>query len=297
MSPQAQRPARLDIGVVSAGRVGAVLGAALQRAGHRVVAACGLSDASMLRVHDLLPGVSVHPAEETAIRADVVLLCVPDPALPGLIADLSDRGVWGPGQIVVHTSARYGIEILEPVAAAHALPVALHPAMCFTGTRADISRLSDTYVAVTTTSALRPVGEALVVEMGAEPVWVEPAQRARYAAALAHAGRCVDVVVAQAGQLLREACAGREERLLVGYLMTAVEAAATRPGEPLGPAQGDADTLRADLDILYQSAPDSRAVHLAVARASLARATASGRLSQGDLDQLIDLLTSAPPAH
>ncbi|MCW2667027.1 MAG: putative cytoplasmic protein, partial [Frankiales bacterium] len=41
--PQA---ARLDVGVIGAGRVGAVLGAALLRAGHRVVAASGVSDDS-----------------------------------------------------------------------------------------------------------------------------------------------------------------------------------------------------------------------------------------------------------
>ncbi|MCW2614769.1 MAG: NADH-ubiquinone oxidoreductase, partial [Frankiales bacterium] len=39
-------PARLTVGVVGTGRVGAVLGAALARAGHRVVAASAVSAAS-----------------------------------------------------------------------------------------------------------------------------------------------------------------------------------------------------------------------------------------------------------
>ena len=42
----AQRPARLNAGVVGVGRVGAVLGAALAAAGHRVVAASAVSEAS-----------------------------------------------------------------------------------------------------------------------------------------------------------------------------------------------------------------------------------------------------------
>jgi len=44
---------RLKVGVVGAGRVGAVLGAALHAAGHDVVAAAGESDASLRRMAEL----------------------------------------------------------------------------------------------------------------------------------------------------------------------------------------------------------------------------------------------------
>lgn len=46
----------LRVGVVGAGRVGAVLAAALGAAGHHIVAAAGESDASRARIADLLPG-------------------------------------------------------------------------------------------------------------------------------------------------------------------------------------------------------------------------------------------------
>ncbi|HYN92931.1 MAG TPA: DUF2520 domain-containing protein, partial [Pilimelia sp.] len=51
--PAAARGARtpaLRVGVIGAGRVGAALGAALGRAGHRVVAAAGVSAASRARI-------------------------------------------------------------------------------------------------------------------------------------------------------------------------------------------------------------------------------------------------------
>ncbi len=51
----AGRPARLAVGVVSAGRVGAVLGAALSAAGHHVVATSGVSRDSVRRAAALLP--------------------------------------------------------------------------------------------------------------------------------------------------------------------------------------------------------------------------------------------------
>ena len=62
----AGRPARLAVGVVSAGRVGAVVGAALAAAGHRVVAASGVSRASVTRAEALLPGVPLVPPDEAA---------------------------------------------------------------------------------------------------------------------------------------------------------------------------------------------------------------------------------------
>ncbi|HKA68244.1 MAG TPA: oxidoreductase, partial [Actinomycetes bacterium] len=51
------RPARLAVGVIGTGRVGAVLGAALRRAGHTVVAASAVSEASRTRADALLPDV------------------------------------------------------------------------------------------------------------------------------------------------------------------------------------------------------------------------------------------------
>ncbi|MDQ6875728.1 MAG: oxidoreductase, partial [Actinomycetota bacterium] len=44
-----ERPARLQVGVVGCGRVGSVLGAALARAGHRVVAVSGVSPPTLRR--------------------------------------------------------------------------------------------------------------------------------------------------------------------------------------------------------------------------------------------------------
>ena len=46
------RPPRFRVGVVGAGRVGTVLGAALHRAGHRVVAVAAVSEASLARAAD-----------------------------------------------------------------------------------------------------------------------------------------------------------------------------------------------------------------------------------------------------
>ena len=46
----------LRVGVIGAGRVGAVLASALRSRGHQIVSVAGESDASLRRIHDLLPG-------------------------------------------------------------------------------------------------------------------------------------------------------------------------------------------------------------------------------------------------
>ena len=51
----------LGVGVIGAGRVGSVLAVALGRAGHRIVAASAVSDASVQRVSKNLPGMPLLP--------------------------------------------------------------------------------------------------------------------------------------------------------------------------------------------------------------------------------------------
>src|SRR6266511_367229 len=107
------------VGIVGAGRVGAVLGAALARAGHRIVAASGVSAASKDRIVKLLPGVPALPADEVAAAAELLIIAVPDDTLAPLVAGLADTQALRPGQIVAHTSGAHGISVLAHAALAH----------------------------------------------------------------------------------------------------------------------------------------------------------------------------------
>ena len=137
----AEAPARLRVGIIGAGRVGAVLGAALAAAGHDVVAASGLSAASAERAARLLPGVPLLPADEVVAAADLVVLAVPDDTLAGLVAGLAETGAWRAGQLTFHTSGAHGLAVLAPAERAGVLPLALHPAMTFSGAPEDADRL------------------------------------------------------------------------------------------------------------------------------------------------------------
>ncbi|GAA2430807.1 Rossmann-like and DUF2520 domain-containing protein [Streptomyces macrosporus] len=287
------RPARLSVGVVGAGRVGPALAAALKLAGHRPVAASGVSDASRRRAEALLPGVPLMEPAEVLARADLVLLTVPDDVLPGLVAGLAATGSVRPGQLMAHASGRYGTAVLAPATRAGALPLALHPVMTFTGTPVDVERLAGCSFGVTAPEELRLAAEALVIEMGGEPEWIAEEARPLYHAALAIGANHLVTLVAQAMELLRAAGVAAPDRML-GPLLGAALDNALRSGDAAltGPvARGDAGTVAAHVAELRRHAPQAVAGYLAMARTTADRALANGLLKPELAEDLLEVLS------
>jgi predicted short-subunit dehydrogenase-like oxidoreductase (DUF2520 family) len=314
----ARRPGRLGVGVVGAGRVGAVLGSALRAAGHAVVGVSAVSRPSLERAEAMLPGVPVLDVPDVVERAELVLLTVPDDALPDLVAGLSATGAWQPGQLVVHTSGRHGWRVLDPAVARGAIPLALHPAMTFTGTSLDIVRLADCCFGISAPGPVLPIAQALVVEMGAEPVVVAEEARPLYHAALAHGSNHLVTLVSQALDLLRAAGVEHADRVLAPLLSAALDNA-LRAGDAAltGPvARGDAGTVAAHLRAIAgpgptaspdsPDAPDSpdpapdltgvAETYRALARATADRALAGGRLTPALAEALLAVLAEPPEA-
>src|SRR4051794_16963308 len=295
LAPASAAPARLRVGVIGAGRVGAVLGAALVAAGHDVVAAAGLSTASAERAARLLPGVPLLHADEVVSAADLVVLAVPDDILAGLVAGLAETGVWRPGQLAFHTSGAHGLAVLEPAENAGVLPLALHPAMTFTGAPEDIDRLVGSPFGVTSRTEHRAVAETLVLEMGGEPFYVAEDDRRLYHAALVTGANHLVTLVAEAADLLRAAGVGEPARILAPLLTAALHNGLRRGDRGLtGPvSRGDVGTVADHLATLTERAPDSVAAYVAMARRTTERALAAGRLKRHEGAPLLDLLQAA----
>ncbi|MCF6387738.1 DUF2520 domain-containing protein [Mycobacterium sp. MBM] len=205
------RPARLTVGIISAGRVGTALGVALERAEHVVVACSAISRQSRERAARRLPDTAVLPVADVAARAELLLLAVPDAELRTLVAGLAATDAVRPGTIVVHTSGMNGIGVLEPLTTQGCIPLAIHPAMTFTGSDEDIERLADTCFGVTALDEIGyAIGQALVLEIGGEPFRVRDDARMLYHSALAHASNHLVTVVLDAVEALRSALRGQE---------------------------------------------------------------------------------------
>ncbi|MFT3660187.1 MAG: DUF2520 domain-containing protein [Gordonia sp. (in: high G+C Gram-positive bacteria)] len=222
---------RLNVGIVSAGRVGTALGEALAAAGHRVVAVHARSEASRERAERRLPSARPGSVDDVVAAADLVLLAVPDTELPTVI----DRVAvcLRPGQIVVHTAGAHGTAILDPVARRGGMVLAIHPAMTFVGGDEDTPRLASSCFGITSAD---PFGDAvaasLVLEIGGTPVRIDESQRTLYHAALAHGANNLIALVTDAVTALRAAIDGPHR---LAEQATVDGGAAGLPEQILGP--------------------------------------------------------------
>ncbi len=283
------RPARLAVGVVSAGRVGSVLGAALSGAGHVVVGVSAVSRSSLRRAAELLPDTPVLPPDDVVRRSDLVLLAVPDDVLPDLVSGLAATGAFRAGQIVMHTNGVRGVDVLAPAIAARVLPLALHPAMTFTGRAEDVARLAAACVGVTVADETGwSVGEALVLEMGAEPVRVPSEARPLYHAALAHGANHLATLVRDVVDALEHAGVVPAERLLGPLLEAALDNTLRHGDRALtGPVtRGDIGTVRLHLQALAQSAPELLDPYRVQASRTADRAETAGLLAPAAATQI-----------
>lgn len=286
-------PPTLRIGIIGVGRVGSVLGAALRAAGHDIVAASAVSEASVARAEEMLPGVPIVPIPQVVARADVTLMAVPDDALRPLSDGLGAENAWGPGRLVIHTSGFHGPSALPAVLEAGGDVVAMHPAMTFTGTTKDLARLIGTPFAVTGSPGAQLVGEALVVDIGGDPFPLSEQDRPRYHAALAHGSNHLVTLVGQAQQTLREIGVDDPSRILRPLLEASLDNALERGDKALtGPvSRGDVETVRAHLGVLTD---DVLMAYRAMARATLDRAARRRAVPAESVEPMTVLLDRPP---
>lgn len=294
-------PARLTVGIVSAGRVGTAVGAALERAGHVVSACSAVSSASVARAVKRLPDTEILPAADVAARSELLILAVPDDQLADLVRGLAATHAVKPGTLVAHTSGANGIAILAPLTELGALPLAIHPAMTFTGHDEDTARLSSACFGITAADDIGyAIAQSLVLEIGGEPVRVREENRALYHAALAHGSNHLVTLVVDAVEALRASLQGDEllgqqlvdgdpggvaERVLQPLLSAALDNALRRgPSALTGPvARGDAAAVDTHLRVLTDLDPELAAGYRAMSLRSAQRV--------GAPTELFDILT------
>jgi predicted short-subunit dehydrogenase-like oxidoreductase (DUF2520 family) len=283
------------VGVVGAGRVGAVLAAALRSAGHEVVAVAGESPASRTRIETLLPGVRVDKPSAVARACDLLLLTVPDDMLGNVVAMLSASGAIRAGQRVVHTSGKHGLAVLQPAADLGAEVLAMHPAMTFTGTDVDLGRLAGCVYGVTATLDTHQLARDLVADLGGTIVWVPEDRRTLYHAGLAHGANHLVTLVTQAMDLLGASGAEDPAAILRPLLGAALDNALSYGSAALtGPVvRGDVETVRAHLADIATSSPETLESYVVMARATANRAVLDGRLLPIRAAKLVGILNDA----
>jgi predicted short-subunit dehydrogenase-like oxidoreductase (DUF2520 family) len=224
---------RLTIGVLGQEIAGIAMAQALSHAGHQVVAiSVGDLDTDE-RIEVLLPLAKKVSDQEILALADLVLLAVPSSQIETVVSDLAD--FWRAGQLVVHLAAEHDHEILAGAIAKGAIPLAISPAMRFTGTSLDINRMKDSFFAVSAPVVALPIAEALVIEMGAEPIVIASEARASYAEAIAVASNFSAMIVNQAVGLLEQAGVSNPALVIAPVIESAVDQALSKGHRQIKP--------------------------------------------------------------
>lgn len=226
---------RLTVGVIGGGAVGVAIAQALAGAGHLLVGITAVSQKNLDRIEAQLPSVDVLAPGEVLERSELVVLAIPDEELQPTIGGFSEAHLWRAGQLVAHTSAKHGYSVLASAAQQGVIPLAIHPSMRFTGTTVDQARLRESFCAVSAPKVALPIAEALVIEMGAEPVVITEEQRTAYAEAFEVATNFSAMVVNQAIGLLEEAGIANARGIIAPSVRSAVERALDDGHQPIDP--------------------------------------------------------------
>jgi predicted short-subunit dehydrogenase-like oxidoreductase (DUF2520 family) len=216
--------------------MGISMAQALAGAGHLLVGITANTPDDIDRCDAMLNGVDVLPLGELLSRGELVLLALPDEELLPTIGGISDEKLWKTGQLVAHTSPSHGLGILSAAANAAGIPLAIHPAMRFSGSSLDLNRMRDSFFAVSAPKVALPIAQALVIEMGAEPVVIQDEQRAAYAEAFEVSTNLSALVVNQAIGLLESAGIENAIRIVAPSVLSAIEGALNDGHTPIDPA-------------------------------------------------------------
>ena len=225
MNANSDRPGRLKFGVIGAGAVGRVMASALAGAGHELVGVSRSSNDELVLA--MLPNVALLEPAEIVAQADLVVLALPQEEIVPVSEGLAALGAWKPGQLVLHTNAALGVAALAAAVASGAIPLAIHPAIAFSGTSLDLRALAGAYAGVSASNAVLPIAQALAVELGLEPQIIAEADRAAYGEAVAVASDFSREIVRQSGAALQSIGVNEPGRFLSVLIHQAVERALT----------------------------------------------------------------------
>lgn len=283
------------IGIVGAGAVGTALGLALSRAGWPVAAIASRDEARREHFRSLVPGARGF-AEAIALldEVELIILAVPDDALPGLAAELRMYG----GQAMVHTSGALGAEVLEAARAAGTQVGGFHPLVAFADTERAVAALHGATIAIEGDDELAELLARMAEAIGATAVRLAPGSKAAYhAAAMLSAGGFVALLdaIAELGRVagLDEAGAlaiygGLVEQTLGNARALGIARALTGPM-----VRGDLGTIRRHLEVLARDAPDVLPLYRAVAEREVAIAESRGALAPEAAAAIRDAVATA----
>jgi predicted short-subunit dehydrogenase-like oxidoreductase (DUF2520 family) len=262
--------ADLTFSLIGPGRVGSSLAAWLAAAGAREISVLGRQ---------------LEPSELATGGQDLLLIAVPDAALPALAAALAARPQ---ARVVLHTAGGLDAEVLAPLrspaGSTGSAVGTFHPLKAFPRPLPDPQEARGVFFALGGDPEAIALGERLATALGAEAGEVPAAARPLYHFAASIAAGGVTTLLAAAAEIadrlgLPPAVAGGYLELARGAIAQAAavgDAAAALTGPT---ARGDLATVDKHLGELARLAPEKLPLALELARETLRQVARHGPLT------------------
>lgn len=227
-------------------------------------------------------------------RCSMIFLTVPDDALEKVVCHLVERTKPRAGQLFVHTSGRYGVDILSPLAGLGCDVAAMHPVMTFTGAKDDFRKFEGMALGVTAEGAAYARVREVGMRLGAKVVPVRNDQRVAYHAALALASNAVGTILCDALELLRIIGVPEGGELVLPLVHASVDNIVhVGPRALTGPiVRGDVGTVQLHIDALRERMPAALEAYKALGARTLAWACGGVELEGETVEELRRLLCS-----
>lgn len=271
--------------IIGAGSVGLSLGLLLKRAGHRIVGCTARSPGSLERAASILDCPSATRLSEATGKAEVVVVAVPDDAVPGVAQELASEVK--PSAFVFHTAGALGVEALREVSEGGAHALAIHPLQSIPDHETGLRRLPGSFFGITCAAELEDWARALVEQIGGKALFISESDRPAYHAAAAIASNFLVTLAS----LVEETGMPLEPYLpLMSGTLANLEALGAAKALTGPVVRGDASTVRRHLRVLSERSPDGVEAYRALARATLRAAAVSKRISAPDAAVIEELL-------
>lgn len=286
----------MKVAIIGAGVLGTSLGVLLRRAGHEIVAVCSRNRRSAQEaVAHIGAGEVVGDCGLAALGADVVILAVPDRAIPSVGIEVAAGGALKRGATVLHLAGGLPSGILSGVRAAGGHRGAMHPLQSFADVESAVRALPETQFFIEGDPAALEAMRELVVALGGHPVMIDAGGKALYHAGAAAASNFLVTLVEYAVTLLERAGVSRE--LAIAGLLPLIKGTVANieevglPDALTGPiSRGDVGTVKRHMRALEQMPGDMARLYRHLARKTVEIALQKGSLEPPQAEELLALL-------
>lgn len=286
----------MKVAIIGAGVLGTSLGILLRRAGYEICAMSSRNRRSAQEAAAHIGGCEVvGDPGLAAMGADLVILAVPDRAIPAVAIEVAAGGALRKGAVVTHLAGGQPSGILAGVTAAGGFRGAMHPLQSLAEVEEAVQALPRSFFFIEGDPEAVDVLRSLVIALEASPVEIGATGKPLYHAAAAAASNFLVALVDYAVTLMQRS--GVPHEIALPALLPLIKGTVANletvglPDALTGPiSRGDTGTVRRHLRALKQMPGDMVNLYRHLARKTVEVALRKGTLERDEAARLLDVL-------